>query len=87
VNLAPELTEIPLSDADRAGHLPKLYYDLICRLRLAKDAHSPISVAATAHGQTRCAQGYSATMLIAESRVFEVATFGTLHLHSERTRS
>jgi hypothetical protein len=81
VNLVPELTDIRLSDADRTGHLPKLYHDLISRLRLAKDAHSPISVAAVAHGQVRRAQGYSAAMLIEESRVFQVATFGTLHLH------
>jgi len=26
-------------------------------------------------------KGYSASMLVDESRVFEVATFGTLHLH------
>jgi hypothetical protein len=81
VNLVPELTDIPLSDADRTGHLPKLYYDLISRLRLAKDAHRPVSVAAAKHGQIRHAQGYSASMLIEESRVFQVATFGTLHLH------
>jgi hypothetical protein len=81
VNLVPELTDIPLSDADRTSHLPKLYYDLISRLRLAKDATPPISVAAAAHGQIRHAQGYSASMLIEESRVFQVATFGTLHLH------
>jgi hypothetical protein len=81
VNLVPELTDIPLSDADRTGHLPKLYFDLISRLRLAKDAHPPISSAAAAHGKTRRAQGYSASMLIEESRVFQVATFSTLHLH------
>jgi len=81
VNLIPELTDIPLSDADRTGHLPKLYYDLISRLRLAKDAHPPVSAAAAAHGQLRRAQGYSASMLIEESRVFQVATFHTLHLH------
>jgi hypothetical protein len=81
VNLVPELTHIPLSDAERTGHLPELYRDLICRLRLAKDVHPPISFAAAAHGQVRCAQGYSASMLVDESRVFEVATFGTLHLH------
>jgi hypothetical protein len=81
VNLVPELTDIPLNDADRTGHLPKLYFDLISRLRLAKDAQPPISVAAAAHGQVRHAQGYSASMLIEESRVFQVATFGTLHLH------
>jgi len=81
VNLIPELTEIPLSDRDRTAHLAKLYSDLISRLRLAKDVESPISVAAAAHGQTRRAQGYSAAMLIEESRLFQVATFGTLHLH------
>ena len=81
VNLVPELTDIPLSDADRTGHLPKLYFDLISRLRLPIDVHPPISIAAAAHGQIRRAQGYSASMLIEESRVFQVATFGTLHLH------
>ena len=81
VNLVPELTDIALSDADRTCHLPKLYHDLISRLRLVKDAHPPISAAAAAHGQTRRAQGYSASMLIEESRVFQVATFSTLHLH------
>ena len=81
VNLVPELTDIPLSDADRTGHLPKLYQDLISRLRLAKDVKSPISVTAALHGQLRRAQGYSPAMLVEESRVFQVVTFGTLHLH------
>jgi len=81
VNLVPELTDIPLSDADRTGHLPKLYFDLISRLRLAKDAPPPISIAAAAHGEVRRAQGYSPAMLIEESRIFEVVTFRTLHLH------
>jgi hypothetical protein len=81
VNLIPALTGIPLNDDDRTGHLPKLFHDLACRLRLAKDARLPISTAATAHGQTRRAQRYSASMLIEESRVFQVVTFQTLHLH------
>jgi hypothetical protein len=81
VNLVPELAEIPLSDADRTGHLPKLYIDLVFRLRLAKDALPPVSAAAAAHGQVRRAQGYSAAMLVEESRVVQVATFGALHLH------
>jgi hypothetical protein len=81
VNLVPELTDIPPSDADRTGHLPKLYYDLISRLRFVKDAHRPVSAAAATHGQIWRAQGYSACMVVEESRVFQVATFGTLHLH------
>ncbi len=78
VNLVPELTDIPLGDADRTGHLPKLICDLTCRLRLAKDAVCD-SAAAAAHGQKRREQGYTPGMLVEESRVFEVTTFGTLH--------
>ena len=63
VNLVSELTDIPLSDADRAGHLTKLYSDIILRLRLPTDDRLPISAAATAHGQKRREQGYSAAML------------------------
>jgi hypothetical protein len=81
VNLVPELSDTKLSDGDRTGHLPKLYQDLICRLRLAKDVHPPVSMTAASHGKVRRAQGYSASMVIEESRVFQVATFGTLHLH------
>jgi len=81
VNLVPELVNTKLSDPDRTGHLPKLYYDLISRLRLSKDAHPPISIAAPEHGRVRHGQGYTPSMLIEESRVFQVATFGTLHLH------
>jgi hypothetical protein len=81
VNLIPELITIALSDADRTVHLPKLYYDLIFRLRLLKDVPAPLSVAAAEHGRIRREQGYSAAMLVEESRVFQVATFRTLNLH------
>jgi hypothetical protein len=70
VNLVSELTDIPLSDTDRTGHLLKVYSDLIARLRLPMDADPTISVAAAAHGQRQREQGYSAAMLIAESRIF-----------------
>ena len=84
VNLVPELTDIPLSDADRTGHLPKLFHDLICRLRLVKDAPSPVSAAAVAHGKIRCAQGYSVPMLVDESRALQVAIFSTLNAHQSK---
>jgi hypothetical protein len=83
VNLVSELTNVPLSDQDRTGHLPKLFHDLISRLRLARDAKPPVSAAAAAHGRVRLAQGYSASMLIEESRLFQVSTFGTLHRHQD----
>ena len=81
VNLLPELTCIPLSDGGRSAHLPKLFHDLACRLRLVKDIRLLTSIAATAHGQRRRLQGYSPAMLVEESRLFEVVTFQTLHLH------
>jgi hypothetical protein len=96
VNLVAELTKIPLSDADRASHLPRLFNDCIDRLRLPRlqrlprETEPPISLlaehstAATEHGERRFAQGYSVSMLVEESRIFEVTTFRTLHLHHRR---
>jgi hypothetical protein len=82
VKQVPDLTSIPLSDSDRTGHLPKLFDDLLCRLRLPRDSEQPsVSIAASAHGGLRFAQGYSASMLVEESRILQVTTFGTLHLH------
>jgi hypothetical protein len=89
VNLVPELTKIPLSDADRTGHLPQLFNDLINRLRLPRGTEPPISlrehsIAATEHGKVRFSQGYSVPMLVEESRIFQVSTFSTLDLHHRR---
>jgi hypothetical protein len=93
VNRVPELTEIRVSDADRTAHLPKLFHDLICRLRLPRlprETEPPISLlaehstAATEHGERRFAQGYSVSMLVEESRIFQVTTFRTLHIHHRR---
>ena len=81
VNHLPVLTRISLNDEGRAGHLPKLFHDLICRLRLAKDAHLPNSSAATEHGQRRRDLGYLPAMLVEESRLLQVVTFQTLHRH------
>jgi hypothetical protein len=81
VHLVSELTNIPLSDEDRSDHLHKLYSDLISRLRSPSDVRAPISADATAHGQKRRQQGYSAAMLVEESRIFQVVTFSMLHLH------
>jgi hypothetical protein len=83
VNLLPELTCISLSDGDRTLHLTKLYQDLACRLRLAKNACLPISTDAADHGQRRRLQGYSPAMLVEESRLFQVVTFETLDLHRD----
>jgi hypothetical protein len=81
VNLVSELRDIRLSDADRTGHLPKLFCDLTRRLRLTEVCASAASASARAHGQKRREQGYTPSMLVEESRMLQVATFSTLHLH------
>jgi hypothetical protein len=81
VNYVPELTTIPLSDAQRTGHLCSLLDDLITRLRLGRNARPSICTAAGTHGNMRLAQGYSVSMLVEESRIFEVCLFRTLYLH------
>src|ERR1700693_3663285 len=73
-----ELTCIPLSRIERTGHLPKLLVDLIVRLRLDSGLPAPISMAARDHGAMRLGQGYTATMVVEESRILQVSIFSTL---------
>jgi hypothetical protein len=83
VSLVPGLTNILLTDADRTGHLPKLFDEVLCRLRGNRDTEPVVSIAAAAHGRLRFAQGYSVAMLVDESRILEVTTFGTLQRHQD----
>jgi DNA-binding response OmpR family regulator len=73
-----ELTCIPLNREDRTGHLPKLILDLIHRLKLDSGSASPISLAAREHGEMRRQQGYTAAMVVEESRILQVSLFSTL---------
>jgi hypothetical protein len=79
----PELNHLHLSDEERTGHLPKLVDDLMVRLGSTElptqDSDAAVSAAAIAHGKLRRKQGYSAAMLIHESRILQVRIFGTLH--------
>jgi len=73
-----ELNCIPLSRDQRTGHLPKLLRDLIVRLRLDSGSKAPVSIAAGDHGAMRRDQGYTAPMVIEESRILQVSIFRTL---------
>jgi DNA-binding response OmpR family regulator len=73
-----ELTCIPLSFADRTGHLPNLLADLIYRLRIPRTTTATISIPAREHGTLRRRQGYTAAMLVEESRILQVSIFNTL---------
>jgi len=78
VEQSVELMRIPLSRHERIGHLPELFRDLIDRLRLGRGAATPISMAARDHGEIRRQQGYTASMVVEESRFLQVSIFETL---------
>jgi CheY-like chemotaxis protein len=75
-----KLTVIAMSHEQRVGHLPKILVDLVSRLRSFRSlgSHELVSVAAQQHGRLRRQQGYSAAMMIEESRMLQVSIFETL---------
>jgi DNA-binding response OmpR family regulator len=73
-----ELTCIPLGFDERTAHLRSLLVDLICRLRLPATAKANFSLAAHEHGNLRRQQGYTAAMMVEESRILQVSIFNTL---------
>jgi hypothetical protein len=79
-----ELTCIPLSFADRTGHLPNLLADLIDRLRLPPTSKANISIPARQHGDLRRKQGYTPAMVVEESRILQVSIFNTLQNNLRR---
>jgi CheY-like chemotaxis protein len=78
VEQCEELTCIALNFEDRTGHLPNLLADLIYRLRMPAAATAALSLAAHEHGNLRRSQGYTAAMLVEESRILQVSIFRTL---------
>jgi DNA-binding response OmpR family regulator len=77
-----ELNYLALGDEERTGHLPRLVEDLALRLSTSsvtsKDSDAVFSIAAVAHGKMRYQQGYTAAMLVHESRILQVTIFGIL---------
>jgi DNA-binding response OmpR family regulator len=76
------LNHISLTDKERTGYLPKLIEDLIARLRQpntpGEETDSVRSSGAEEHGKLRRLQGYTAGMLVHDSRILQVTLFGTL---------
>ena len=86
VEKEPDLIHIPLNFEERTGHLPRLLRDVITRLRLGKGSRAPISVVASRHGELRRKQGYTAAMVVDESRILQVCIFSTLHRNERRVK-
>jgi CheY-like chemotaxis protein len=78
VERSEELTTLSLTYQERTCHLPLLLGDLVRRLRLAPKSKVPVSRAAREHGILRHRQGYTAAMVVEESRILQVSIFTTL---------
>ena len=79
-----ELTGIQLSFEERTGHLPNLLAELIYRLRVPPTSKANVSLSARKHGGLRREQGYTAAMLVEESRILQVSIFNTLQKNLSR---
>ncbi len=71
---------ITLSKEERCGYLPQVLSDLANRLKSSKPIGSTelTSGAAAAHGINRRQHGYTADMLVEESRILQVSIFQIL---------
>jgi CheY-like chemotaxis protein len=71
---------VPMSHDLRCGHLPQLFRELVARLlsRASIGSAASVSAAAANHGLNRRRAGYSAAMLVEESRLFQATIFRTL---------
>jgi YesN/AraC family two-component response regulator len=74
------LMEVAMSREARCRHLPQLFLDLGKRLGAFKPLGSKElkSDAATKHGLDRRRRGYTASMMVEESRILQVTIFHTL---------
>ena len=80
VDQEPEIITVKLTNAERTAHLPRLFADMIARLRhpLPLGTRALVSSSAAEHGLIRRKQGYTAAMLVEESRMLQVSIFQTL---------
>jgi CheY-like chemotaxis protein len=80
VEQEPSLAAIQMDFQKRCAHLTQLFTDLVFRLRnpLPLGSHAHKSVAALAHGADRRRQGYTAAMIVEESRMLQVSIFQSL---------
>jgi CheY-like chemotaxis protein len=80
VEQVAELNSLALTVKQRTEYLPEMMRNITARLRAdrAIEAVENPSPAALAHGQLRCRQGYTAPLMVQESRMLQVCIFETI---------
>jgi hypothetical protein len=71
---------VPFPCRAAATHLPQLFRDLVTRLRadIPFGTKGPLSTMAAGHGISRRRLGYTAAMIVEESRILQVCIFHNL---------
>lgn len=77
---------VSLDEKTRSAHLPQLFCDLVFRLNhpLPLGTRALVSTSASQHGILRREQGYTAAMMVEESRMLQVSIFQTLQNNLNR---
>jgi YesN/AraC family two-component response regulator len=80
IEMDEKVMSVSMSREQRCSHLPQLFRDLVSRLLSSKPIGSKelVSHAAAEHGLNRRRQGYTAAMMVEESRMLQVTIFDTL---------
>jgi hypothetical protein len=79
--LSEILMAVPMSREQRCSHLPRLFRDLVFRLRspAISGTKELFTEDAAEHGVARRKQGYSAAMMVEEARMLQISIFKSLH--------
>jgi DNA-binding response OmpR family regulator len=80
VGKVEELARLPLTEEERAECLPDIMKEIVLRLRgtRAGKAVASDSPAAVSHGELRYRQGYTAPLMVQETRVLQSCIFETI---------
>jgi ActR/RegA family two-component response regulator len=80
VGKVEDLACLSLTEQERADHLPDIMREIVARLQKPRvvEAAANCSPAAVAHGELRYRQGYTAPLIVQESRILQVCIFETI---------
>lgn len=86
VGKVDELRRLPLTENERSRYLDGMFKSIVGRLRKTRviDAIASDSPEAAAHGESRYRQGYTAPMIVQESRLLQVCIFETIQRNLSR---
>lgn len=76
----PAISAIPLTSDGRAGFIREILHNVILRLGKTRERDAPQiqSPAAVAHGKLRRSQGYTAPLIVQESRILQACIFDAI---------